>query len=159
MIVFDKKKKGKPFNPSVPGVGEGLTGWSVEWQHIDGTVSHTELERLKDVKDIPAYAAFSGIIIYRKTISLPTTKTLNLGKVYGESELSVNGVSKGVQWYGRRVFVLEKGVNQLEIRVMATMGNYLKTLTKNPIAQYWTNEKRKDQPIQSIGMAGPVTIY
>jgi hypothetical protein len=117
------------------------------------------LEKLKDAKDIPAYAAFSGIIIYRKTISLPTTKTLNLGKVYGESELSVNGVSKGVQWYGRRVFVLEKGVNRLEIRVTATMGNYLKTLTKNPIAQYWTNEKRKDQPIQSIGMAGPVTIY
>jgi hypothetical protein len=47
----------------------------------------------------------------------------------------------------------------LEIRVTATMGNYLKTLTKNPIAQYWTNEKRKDQPIQSMGMAGPVTIY
>jgi hypothetical protein len=39
------------------------------------------------------------------------------------------------------------------------MGNCWKTLTKNPIAQYWTNEKRKDQPIQSMGMAGPVTIY
>jgi hypothetical protein len=159
LIVFDKKKRGKPFNAPAGGAGEGLTGWSVEWQHIDGTFTHTELEKLKDVKDIPAYAAFSGIIIYRKTISLPTTKTLNLGKVYGESELSVNGVSKGVQWYGRRAFVLEKGVNRLEIRVTATMGNYLKTLTKNPIAQYWTNEKRKDQPIQSIGMAGPVTIY
>jgi hypothetical protein len=159
LIVFDKKKKGKPFNALAPGVGEGLTGWSVEWRHIDDTVTNTEMERLKDLKDIPAYVAFSGIIIYRKKIDLATAKTLDLGKVYGVSELSVNGVSKGVQWYGRRVFLLEKGENRLEIRVTATMGNYLKTLTKNPIAQYWTNEKRKDQPIQSMGMAGPVTIY
>jgi hypothetical protein len=159
LIVFDKKKRGKPFSPTVPGVGEGLTGWSVEWRHVDGAVTHTELEKLKDVKDIPVYVAFSGIIIYRKTIDLATQKKLDLGKVYGVSELSVNGVSKGVQWYGRRVFLLEKGANRVEIRVTATMGNYLKTLTKNPIAQYWTNEKRKDQPIQSMGMAGPVTIY
>jgi hypothetical protein len=169
LIVFDKKKKGKPFNPPAAAppaapppagaVAEDLTRWSVEWQHIDGTVTHTEMEKLKDAKDIPAYVAFSGIIIYRKTIDLPTPKYLNLGKVYGLSELSVNGISKGVQWYGKRVYPLEKGENRLEIKVTATMGNYLKTLTKNPVAQYWTNEKRKDQPIQSMGIAGPVTIY
>jgi hypothetical protein len=39
------------------------------------------------------------------------------------------------------------------------MGNYLKTLTKNPVAQYWTNAGNKDQPIQSMGMVGPVIIY
>jgi hypothetical protein len=191
LIVFDKKKKGKPFNPPAPapaveaapaaappaiagaeanaapgaaevagaGLGEELTDWSVEWQHIDGSVTHTGMEKLKDVKDIPAYSAFSGIIIYRKTISLPMAKALNLGKVHGLSELSVNGVSKGVQWYGKRIYGLEKGENKLEIKVTAAMGNYLKTLTKNPIAQYWTNEKRKHQPIQSMGIAGPVTIY
>jgi hypothetical protein len=159
LIVFDKKKKGKPFNAPAAGVGEDLTGWSVEWQHIDGTVTHTEMEKLKDVKEISGYLAFSGIIVYRKTISLSTPKNLNLGKVCGLSELSVNGVSKGVQWYGQRVYPLEKGENRLEIKVTATMGNYCKTLTKNPIAQYWTNEKRKDQPIQSMGIAGPVKIY
>jgi hypothetical protein len=90
---------------------------------------------------------------------LESGKILDLGKVYGVSELSVNGISKGVQWYGKRKFALENGENRLEIRVTATMGNYLKTLTKNPVAQYWTNEGKKDQPIQSMGMAGPVTIY
>ena len=62
LIVFDKKKKGKPFDAPATGVGEALFGWFVEWQHIDGTVTHTEMEKLKDVKDIPAYVAFSGII-------------------------------------------------------------------------------------------------
>jgi alpha-L-rhamnosidase len=159
LIVFDKKKSGPalPLTPS--GQGESLKGWSVEWQHIDGTNSRSEMEDLKDVKDIPAYMAFSGAIIYRKTIGPGSGKFLDLGKVYGVSELRVNGISKGVQWYGRRIFTLEQGENRLEITVTATMGNYLKTLTKNAVAQYWTNEKRKDQPIQSMGMAGPVTVY
>ena len=117
------------------------------------------MEEPKDVKEVPAYVSFSGLIIYRKTIELESGKFLDLGKVYGVSELRVNGISKGVQWYGRRIFTLEQGENRLEITVTATMGNYLKTLTKNPVAQYWTNEKRKDQPIQSMGMAGPVTVY
>jgi hypothetical protein len=159
LIVFDKKKKGKVYSSAPAGEGQRLKGWSVEWQHIDGTNTRSEMEELRDVKEIPAYASFSGIIIYRKTIRHESNKFLDLGKVYGVSELRVNGVSNGVQWYGKRVFALEKGENRLEITVTATMGNYLKTLTKNPVAQYWTNEKRKDQPIQSMGLAGPVTIY
>ena len=159
LIVFDKKKRGKVYGAMPAGVGERLKGWSVEWRHIDGTNTRSEMEELRDVKDIPAYTAFSGIIIYRKTIQLESGKLLDLGNVYGVSELSVNGVSKGVQWYGKRIFTLEKGENRLEITVTATMGNYLKTLTKNAVAQYWTNEGRKDQPIQSMGMAGPVMVY
>ena len=157
LIVFDKKKKGRVYGEAlVPGEGERLKGWSVEWRHIDGTNSRSEMEELKDVKDIPSYVAFAGIIIYRKTINLESAKYLDLGKVYGVSELSVNGVSKGAQWFGKRIFALEKGENRLEITITATLGNYMKTLAKNPVAQFWTNEKRKDQPIQSMGMAGPV---
>jgi hypothetical protein len=178
LIVFDKKKSGKGAGgtPGSGGImgdggpvgvgeteggggGERLKGWSVEWRHIDGTNTRTEMEELRDVKEIPGYVSFSGIIIYRKTITLESAKSLNLGKVYGVSELSVNGAVQGVQWYGKRVFPLGKGENRLEITVTATMGNYLKTLTQNPVAQYWTNQKNKDQPIQSMGMAGPVTIY
>ena len=50
-------------------------------------------------------------------------------------------------------------MNAIEIKVTTTMGNYMKTLKENKIAQYWTNEKRKDQPLQSMGLVGPVTIY
>lgn len=39
------------------------------------------------------------------------------------------------------------------------MGNYMKSLTDNPIAQKWTNNPRRPQPAQSMGLVGPVTIY
>ena len=172
LIVFDKKKKGRVYGEALVrgeglvsrealagGEGERLKGWSVEWRHIDGTNSQSEMEELKDVKDISGYMAFSGIILYRKTIHLDSGKYLDLGKVHGVSELSVNGVSKGVRWYGKRIFSLEKGENRLEITVTVTLGNYMKTLTKNPVAQFWTNEGRRNQPIQSMGMVGPVTMY
>ncbi len=55
--------------------------------------------------------------------------------------------------------LLQNGNNTIEIKVITVMGNYLKQLKDNPVAQYWTNEKRKDQPIQSMGLIGPVTIY
>ena len=88
---------------------------------------------------------------------------INLGKVYGNSELKINGKGCGVKWYGRRIFApedcLKKGVNTIEISVTTSMGNYMKSLTGNPIAQYWTNEKNKNQPLQSMGLLGPVTIY
>jgi len=63
----------------------------------------------------------------------------------------------------RRIFKvgdhLVRGTNIVEIKVTTTMGNYMKSLTDNPIAQYWTNEKNKIQPLQSMGLIGPVTIY
>lgn len=159
LIVFDKKKRGKIFPASLSREGDRLNGWSVEWRHVDGTNTTSEMDELKDVKDMPEYRSFSGTIVYRKTIHLESGKIIDLGKVHGVSELSVNGAVRGVQWFGKRIFPLEKGQNKLEITVTATLGNYLKTLTKNPVAQYWTNDGRRDQPIQSLGIAGPVMIY
>ena len=45
------------------------------------------------------------------------------------------------------------------MKVVTTMGNYMKTLTDNPTAQKWTNRKNKEQPTQSMGLQGPVTLY
>ncbi len=103
--------------------------------------------------------------IYRNYIVIIDKKPsyLNLGKVFGISELKINGKDCGVKWYGRRIFriadKLVPGRNPIEIKVTTTMGNYMKSLTDNPIAQYWTNEKNKIQPLQSMGLTGPVTIY
>ena len=123
------------------------------------------MEKLKDLKDLPEFVSFTGTVIYRSSFQVADkTKIgfLNLGKVYGISMLSVNNKPLGLQWYGRHVYplsgTLQNGLNTVEIKVVTTMGNYMKTLKENGIAQYWTNEKRKDQPIQSMGLAGPVTI-
>ena len=120
---------------------------------------------LKDLKDLPQFMPFSGTVIYRGQLEVDgKTKPafLNLGKVHGVSEVTINGKNLGAQWYGRRIYAIEKhlqmGYNSIEIKVVTTMGNYMKTLKDNAVAQYWTNEKRKDQPIQSMGLVGPVTV-
>ncbi|MHA4806596.1 glycosyl hydrolase [Flavitalea flava] len=174
LLVFDKEKKGRKWNPVPAGIKEeGNAGagfpsgpWTLELRHIDGSVKKTEMEALKDLKDIPEFEHFSGTVIYRTSLNVTGKNNfqfLNLGKVAGVSELTVNGKQAGVQWFGRRIHrvgeLLQTGSNSVEIKVVTVMGNYLKTLKDNPVAQYWTNEKRKDQPIQSLGLIGPVTIY
>ena len=54
---------------------------------------------------------------------------------------------------------IKEGKNEIEIRVVTTIGNYLKSLTDNRVAQYWTNEGRTIQPLQPMGLVGPVTMY
>lgn len=169
LLVFDREKKGPVWKPVPAGAENSIvvTGkWSVEFKHIDGSVKTMEMDSPTDLKDLPAFVYFSGTVTYR--ISLPGNDAvkiqyLNLGKCAGISELTVNGQKAGVQWYGRRIYSIgelwKKGSNMIEVKCVTVMGNYLKTLKDNPIAQYWTNEKRKDQPIQSMGLIGPVTIY
>jgi hypothetical protein len=169
LFVFDKQKEGPDWKPlPVESVSAKtiINGWSLEFKHCrDDFVKAIKSDTLKDVKEIPEYVNFAGTIIYRNFINVdnPKPSFLNLGKVYGISELKVNGNDCGVRWYGRRIFpiadYLVMGTNIIEIKVTTTMGNYMKSLTDNPIAQYWTNEKNKIQPLQSMGLIGPITIY
>jgi hypothetical protein len=184
LLVFDKEKKGLPWKPAPVGprmvaaadevsdngsvytAGKPLAvKWSVELHHIDGSVKTTIMDSLKDLKDTD-FVNFSGTVTYRASLSVvdkSKVEWLNLGKVAGVSELTVNGQNAGVQWYGRRIYavgsLLQNGENFLEVKVTTVMGNYLKTLKDNAVAQYWTNENRKNQPIQSMGLIGPIAIY
>jgi hypothetical protein len=143
-----------------------ITGnWDVKLLHISGEIATTNMPVLKDLKDTE-YVNFSGTVTYRITVDIDDPASvgfINLGKVVGVSELSVNGKEAGVQWWGRRIYqldgLLQKGSNVLECKVVTSMGNYMKTLKDNQVAQKWTNEKRQDQPIQSMGLIGPVVFY
>jgi hypothetical protein len=169
LIVFDKEKKGPAFIPAKKQTPEAkqITGiWSVEGKHLDGSIITKEMNELKDLKEIPDWIKFCGSIVYRNNFMVDDkTKVqwLNLGKVFGVSELVINGINAGAKWYGRRVYdvrgLLRDGNNAIEIKIVTTMGNYMKSLTDNKIAQYWTNEGRKIQPLQPVGLLGPVTIY
>jgi hypothetical protein len=169
LFVFDSEKRGPEWKP-LPAAGNGTSdvsgGWSAELRHCrDGSEREFFIDSLKDLKEMPEFVSFSGTVVYRNTFICEKKRraVINLGKVYGTSELRINGKSCGVKWYGRRIFApedcLKKGVNTIEIAVTTSMGNYMKSLTGNPIAQYWTNEKNKNQPLQSMGLLGPVTIY
>jgi hypothetical protein len=169
IFVFNLEKKGPEWHP-LPSQGTDMTeisnGWSAEFRHChDRSVKELMMDSLRDLKEMTDYVSFSGTIIYRNILDCRTTRgiVLNLGRVYGTSELKINGISCGVKWYGRRIYeigdYLHQGKNDIEITVTTSMGNYMKSLTDNPIAQYWTNAGNKNQPLQSMGLIGPVIYY
>ncbi len=169
LIVFDRVKKGAERQQPPTGTNNTtpLTNrWTAEFRHIDGSIKTIELDALKDLKDMPGFVHFSGTVIYRTTLQVSSPQQLSwldLGKVVGVSELWVNGQPAGTKWYGRRIHpvksLLQEGNNTIEVRVITTMGNYMKTLTNNAVAQYWTNLNHKNQPVQSMGLIGPVSGY
>ena len=169
IVVFDRQKEGKAWK-QVPLTGDGkqeIDGpWDVEFIHCrKKEVNPTHMDQLTDLKDLPEYSSFAGTVIYRKQIEIkePVPAYLNLGKVYGISELQINGQRCGIKWYGHRIYpvgnLLKEGTNELEIHVTTVMGNYMKSLTDNKTAQLWTNRPHKEQQASSMGMTGPVCLY
>lgn len=169
LLVFDKEKKGAVYQPAKKGDEKEmhLAGpWSVTGQHVNGSVITSELEQLKDLKEIAEWVNFCGTITYSNNFMADESTKIewvNVGKVFGLPELLVNGSSAGAKWYGRMIYrvgeFVKVGNNAIEVKVITTMGNYLKSLTDNKVAQYWTNEGTKNQPLQSMGLLGPVTVY
>lgn len=169
MFVFDKQKNGPEWKPLPAGSASSRTiqdGWNAKFIHChDGTVKNAQIDILKDLKEMEEFVHFAGTITYSNTFKVddPVNVIINLGKVYGISELKINGQKCSTKWYGRRINsigkYLTKGTNIIEIKVVTSMGNYMKSLTDNPIARYWTNEKTKIQPLQPMGLIGPVTLY
>jgi len=169
IIVFDKNKFGKKWN-SLPEKGAQTIDvrgpWNLEFLHCRKEKTEpARLESLKDLKDIPEHNNFSGTVIYRRTVSLGKVLPvyLNLGQVHNISKVFINGKMVGIKWYGNHVYnidgLLQTGENEFEIHVITLMGNYMKSLKDNPTAQYWTNLERKNQPMVSMGLLGPVTLY
>ena len=171
LFVFDRYSKGEEWK-QVPARGKNEMnldkGWKAEFIHCNDTsVKSVNLDTLKDLKELPEFVSFAGTVKYSASFTIanhPEEKTyINAGKVYGICGVKLNGMDLGTKWYGRRIFDISKhlksGRNDIEISVITSMGNYMKSLTDNPIAQYWTNEKNKVQPLQSMGLTGPVTLY
>ena len=141
-----------------------IDNWSVELKHACENWTKTmKMSILQDLKETD-FVNFMGDVVYRTKIQVldPKQVVLNLGKVWGISELYVNGKSCGVKWYGNRIYdlsgLVNKGENEIEVRVTTIMGNYVRTLKDNKMVQKFIGG-RKEQPIQSMGMLGPVTLY
>ena len=183
LIVFERKKSSsaslqkvrndschcernsvKRGNPVLPETADLSNDWDVEFIHARlDTAIRTHFDTLFDLKDRPETQHFAGTIVYRKTIQ-NQGNILELGLVEGVSEVFVNGQSAGVKYYGRRLCdigdMLHNGDNDLEIRVTTTLGNYLKTFTKedNPTVWVYVNHPKRDQPLHPAGMIGPVKL-
>lgn len=170
IIVFNKDKgenyfEPAPLNSSARHISLD-SSWNIQLHHYTGHFEQTQMKTLQDLKEVPEYANFGGTVRYKNTVQIDDPKKykyLNLGKVYGISRVMVNGKEAGTKWFGNRIYVLndllQKGENTIEVSVITVMVNYMKTLTNNKVAQKYTNENRNNQPLQSLGMAGPVKIY
>lgn len=170
LIVFNKDKGDQYYQSGAINSNTKQikldSGWEIQLHHYTGRFEKTAMTTLKDLKEIPEHAYFAGTAYYKNTFSIDDPKDfkfINLGKVYGISKISINGKEVSTKWFGDRIYdvnkFLQKGTNTVEVWVITVMLNYMKTLTNNKIAQKYTNLNRNDQPLQSLGMAGPVRLY
>ncbi len=179
-IVFEKTQKNlhlpkwQPLHTVISNMSptDLSEDWDITLHHSllnDTTSAH--FDTLSDLKDCEKYQHFCGTIVYRKTFDIGSdvarnvSTILDLGLVEGVSEVFVNGQSAGVQYYGRRIYdlgpYLHEGQNAIEIYVTTTLGNYLKTFGREDNLTTWVyvNHPRREQPLQPMGLLGPVKLY
>src|SRR4029079_2030339 len=101
VLVFDKDKNGILYQPAKLDKLKCIelkNPWSLTGNHINGTIMQREIHILKDLKEIPEWVNFCGSLIYRSDFELNARNKiqwLNLGKVFGVSELLINGQQAG----------------------------------------------------------------
>ena len=106
--------------------------------------------------------SFAGSIVYYKTIKInkSTEKLwLDLGNIRCVSELEVNGKRLGAKWYGDHLYditdAVVSGDNYLQVTLITTLGNYMKTLKNNKAAKAWAFET----PYYPMGLTDGVRLY
>ena len=151
-----------PEEPFVRSTGIPISGpWSVQLASVDGANISIQMPELYDLNQREDLASFAGIITYRKQFDVDGKKLprwLSLGRVHAVSELEINGEPLGVRWYGEHRYNVSgkfnPGMNEISIKIVTTLGNYMKSLKDNPTAQAWTAHT----PNYPVGLVGPVNI-
>lgn len=164
LIVFTGETEGElyPVRKAANPSPQSITGpWQVTLEKISEKPHKVTMDRLIDFKDNEELQSFGGIVYYEKRFNMMNTANyhyLDLGKVGGISEVTLNGKPLGFKWYGKHLYdladTLKSGENMLKIKVCTVLGNYAKSLTDNPVTQRWTDK----QPLYSAGLIGPVKI-
>ncbi len=166
LLVFQPDQIGAQF--SKPGIDEKQfiklnPSWQVRFDHA---VTNEEfphpMPKLIDIgkSDDEKLNTFAGTITYKATFDLADTslRMLDLGKVHGVSEVTLNGKNLGVRWYGRHIYYtrteLKKGTNTLEVKLTTHLGNFVRKAERNtPAGRYaWW------YPVEPVGMLGPVRL-
>jgi hypothetical protein len=158
LIVFDTQR-GVQDMPALPAetTGTELRGWSLRMEHINGTALERTIDGGFDLSEDETTRGFAGHLYYEKEISIPDAcHWLDLGKVHGISEVTLNGAPLGSHWYGRHLYRLPEGAagGTLRIKNTTTLGNYFKANPESKPAHDWTGW----QQWQSEGIIGPVKL-
>lgn len=161
LIVFEKSDI-SPLIGTAPLASENqnaitLTGWKLRMEHLDGTVQTRDIDQPFDLSRDESTRSFAGCLYYEKKLGdMDGYHWIDLGKVYGVSEVSVNNEILGNKWYGRHLYALpdNAGGKTLQIKVSTTVGNFLKSTPENEVGYGWT----RGQGWTPVGMCGPVKI-
>lgn len=162
LIVYEKLKNGEdyPKQPKENEVSFELTAWNIDMLHLNGSKIKPDITTLKDWGADPSTQSFAGEVVYKTKLNKQTGyHYIDLGKVYGISEVTVNGEKLGSRWYGQHKYqipqhVLDAGELDIQVKITTTTGNYMKSSTENKTAQAWTG----GQDWQPSGMLGPVVL-
>lgn len=151
-------------HPNVEGVEPTtINRWNIRFDKVDGTTFVIEDSPLFDLSKDNRFVDFAGVVTYTAEVSVTSGsgyRYIDLGKVYGVSEVYVNGERVGLDWYGGRISViparlLQDGKAIVTVKVTTTLGNYMKSLEDNEVARNWTS----GQPLRPAGMIGFVKLY
>jgi hypothetical protein len=161
LIVFEKPDT-TPLTGTASLVPENqnaatLTGWKLRMEHLDGTVQTRDIDHPFDLSRDESTRSFAGYLYYEKKLGdVSSYHWLDLGKVHGVSEVSVDNEILGNKWYGRHLYALPGNASgkTLQIKITTTVGNFLKSNPKNGVGHGWT----RGQGWTPVGMRGPVKI-
>jgi hypothetical protein len=163
LIAFTNESKGAiyPLRKAPSANPFTIVGnWNMTLEKVYEAAKKVEMPLL-DFKDNAELQTFGGIVHYEKQFTIDQPKNYNaidLGEVHGISEVEINGVKLGFKWYGKHIYdaknAIKPGQNTIKIKLTTTLGNYAKSLKDNVVAQNWI----KNQPINSMGLVGPVRV-
>jgi hypothetical protein len=155
--IFDIDKAPLPAQPSETA-GTELKGWTLRMEHVNGVEQQRQIDALFDLKDDETTRSFAGQLYYEQRLpnSIAPYHWLDLGKVHGVSDVTLDGKDLGNRWYGRHLYRLpdNAGGKMLRIKVTTTQGNFLKSTPENKAGYVWTQH----QKWVSAGMLGPVRL-
>lgn len=172
LIVFEApsvgtvpgKKTGQLLDDRPPAQSKRIAiagPWHVQLAHVDGTNRTIILQELVDLDGRDDLRSFAGTITYRKEITIDGARIrrwIDLGLAHAISSLEINGKPMGVRWYGDHLYdvsgALVPGLNNVSIKLVTTLGDYMKTLTDNPTARAWTT----NTPRYPLGLKGPIDL-
>jgi len=169
LLVFDPDRSGEP-EPAPEIASQASATLSGPWE-CEFQPAHTEpfsrtLTRLTDFSESADHAlnTFAGTVHYRTTFRSEESQplVLDLGKVHGVAEVSLNGQSLGDTWWGRRRYdisdAVRSGDNTLDVKVTTVLYNYVQSMTENATARKWVRNQR-DPSLAPAGMVGPVRLF
>jgi hypothetical protein len=137
--------------------------WDVSFRPPVGEAFARRIPQLFDLSlaaGDPLVAAFGGTATYQAEFDWTddALTVLSLGTVHGTATVRLNGKDLGTRWWGRPIYdargALQKGRNVLEVEVVTTLGNFMRSRENDAGTKRWAWWF----PSIAAGLVGPVQL-